>query len=257
MFLLAAIIAVLSGHVYVGWIRQSQLAPLLRGRLVGLGWAALSFGTSLTLFILLSMAAEPMRFPLSYRWYVVLLLWLGAMAGACIPVIWLQWRQNWTALIGSALCIAALAGSLQFGWLKLAGFRPGIVWSGTGIAVATAVEIVGIIISVWIAFGGDRDERKGAAWRLGGGGALALALIAGQHLLLVNVNLIAQSGTMFRDAMSVRWVFLAGGVLAPLLLSAMVIDLEMRARYSANRSTRPPSPPGQRRRKRKLRVQVL
>ena len=229
LWLLAAAVAVLAAHVYLGWVRQARHRPTLRDSWLALLLAALTLGTGICAVVVLAISAEPLSFVPGYRLIALAPLWLGAMVGALLPAFWLMKRHSLLAIVACGLLLAMLCIAVQVGWLVAAGFRPGIRWR-PGLAGAAAVVLAfGFVAALWVAFGRSRDSARGRGlWRIGASVLLGLALIGGQELLLIGAGLLAQVGSVFKDEVPAPVLALAGGVLAPLVMAVMALDLELR-----------------------------
>jgi hypothetical protein len=174
------------------------------------------------------------------------------MAGVLPVAYWLMRRQNALAIAGSGLLLGLLGIAVQAGWLSAVGFRPGIYWRPAWAAGAAALLVVGMVASLWVAFSGSAERRRNVMWRLGAGLMMGLSLIAGQEALLAGAGLTAQVGSVFKDEVPASVMCLVGGVLAPLVMSVMALDLELR-RGLDKRGKGDIAPPKRRRRKQRIR----
>jgi NO-binding membrane sensor protein with MHYT domain len=228
LWALAAAVAMLAAHVFLGWLREAQLRPTLRDSWLSLSLAALTFGTGVCAAVALSISASPLAFSLGYRLLAVPALWLGAVAAAVLPAYWLMHRQNLWAFMGCGLLLGAGAIAVTAGWLTAIGFRPGIYWRLPLAAGAAGLAVLGSMASLWIAFAGSVARRKVALWRIGAAVLLGMSLIGGQELLMAGAGLQAQVGSVFKDEVPSAALALAGGVLVPLAMAVMALDLGMR-----------------------------
>jgi hypothetical protein len=86
---------------------------------------------------------------------------------------------------------------------------------------------------------------------------MAVVMLASQELLMAGADLTQQTGSIFVEDVPALALCLAGGVLAPLAMGVMLLELEMRrsmdkrSRRDAGRSMAP------RRRRRKHRMRTL
>lgn len=231
LWLVAMAVMLLAAHVYLAWIRHARREPEMRRSWPALLAAAATLGTGICSSMVLALSAEALAFPLGYQWWRVLLLWGGAMLG-CLPVAWWLWRQPGllSTLVGGAL-VAALAVGVQMGWVMAVGFRPGVVWRTEFVALAAVLAVAGAMVALWVAFssGANEGQRRGL-WRLGGAALLGVSLLVGQEGLFFSISLAAQVGSIFHREVPAFVLCLLGGVLFPLLMSAMAFDLAMRRR---------------------------
>lgn len=262
LWALAAAVAVLAAHVFLGWLREAQRRPSLRGSWLALLLAALTFGTGVCAALVLSISAAPLSFTPGYRLLAVPALWAGAVAAALLPAYWLMKRQNALSFIGCGVLLGAAAIAVQAGWLTAIGFRPGIYWRLPLVAGAAALLVLGSIAALWVSFGGAEATRKLALWRIGSGVLLGMSLIGGQEALMAGAGLLSQVGSVFKNEVPATVLALAGGVLVPLALAVMALDLEMRRGLDrrggggrgGSSSYDGIAPPQRRRRKRRFRA---
>ena len=255
LWLLAAAVAVLAAHVYLGWVREAQRQPSLRDSWVALLLASLTLGTGICAAVVVAISAEALTFMPGYQFMAVPALWLGAITAVLPPTYWLMHRQNAFAIIGCGVLLGGLAIVVQSGWLAAAGFRPGIHWRVELVAGAAALGVVGMVAALWVAFGGKADAaRRRALWRIGAGVLMGLALIGGQEALLAGARLLTQVGSIFKDDLPAPVLALAGGVLAPLVMAVMALDLELR--NSGHRRIGKGASAAPRRRRRKQRIRT-
>ena len=164
LWLMAIVVTLLGAHVFIAWIRRAQgpgswRAATLAGAALGLG---------LTCSMLLTMSAEALPFPLGYRWLLVPALWLLPWA-LCVPLAWwLMRRRDWLVLIVCSVLLAAIAIAVQAGWIFAAGLRPGLRWNFVWVGAAVAVQLLGFLAGLWMAFSDASSEgdRK-TLWRAG------------------------------------------------------------------------------------------
>jgi NO-binding membrane sensor protein with MHYT domain len=231
LWLVAMGVMLLAAHVFLAWIRHAQREPALRQSWPALLAAAASMGTGICSAMVLALSAEALAFPLGYQWWRVLLLWGGAMLG-CMPVAWWLWRRpGLVATLGGGALLAALAVGVQMGWVMAVGFRPGIVWRTEFVALAAVLTSVGAIVALGVAFSSSAAEgQRRGLWRLGGAALLGVSLLVGQEGLFFSISLAAQVGSVFHREVPAFILCLLGGVLVPLVMSAMAFDLAMRRR---------------------------
>jgi hypothetical protein len=203
LWLMAAVVALLSSHLFVAWIRRSQ--GYLRSRDVA-GPALLSatsLAVGLSSAMVLALGAEPLAFPLGYRWPALPVLLFGALLG-CLPAAWwLTRRQNLLALIGAGLLISVASLAVQTGWILAAGFRPGPRWNMPLASGAAIVAVVGYTASMWLAYS-DRSSHgaRRTLWRLGASTLMVLTMVASQEVLITAAGLGAQVGSIYQREMS-------------------------------------------------------
>lgn len=259
LWLVAAAVAVLASHVAQGWVLQAQRAEsnVIKQQWRALLLAGTTLGTGICAAMLLASSAQGLMFPIGYKPLPVAGLWVGAMLG-CLPIV--AWaaaasQRGWlVALSGAAL--ALLAGGIEFGWLWAAGFRPGIVWRPTFVAAAVVALVVGLSAASWIAYSGfAKGSSRPALWRLGAALLTGLTLAGGQELLIYAAGLPYQQGSIYQTYVPLNVLSLVAGVLVPLVLTVMTVDLLLRRPSRRRRGSSEFNP--RRRRKRRHRIRTL
>jgi NO-binding membrane sensor protein with MHYT domain len=229
LWMLAAIVLVMAVSASLGWVRQGMLRAGLHKRWLPAVIAAATLGTGICAAIVLALSAEALPFPIGYRLREVPLLWLAAMVG-CFPAMALLCNNHkWYASIAGGLLIGGVAAYVQTGWVNAVGFKPGINFRQDAVMFGAGMMAVGVAIGLWLAFserGQKGDKRQ--LWRLGAACLLGLTLMAGQEVLLGSAGLQAQVGSVFRTEMPAPMLCLLLGVVVPLVLTMMLLDLRMR-----------------------------
>lgn len=231
LWFLGAVVAVLAAHVTLGWVRQGMHQPALRDGWRGLLLAGAVFGTGVCSAMVLALAAEALSFRVGFRWRAVPLLWLGAMLAALPALALLSRRQGWIALGASALWLALVALVVQSAWIWAVGFRPGVTWRIEFQVAALVVATLGIFAALYLCFmGGGKEGRRRQLWRAGAAALLGLSVVAGQEIVMAGAGLLAQVGAVYHREVPASVLSLLGGVIVPLLLVVMTLDLAMRRR---------------------------
>lgn len=231
LWFLGVFVAVLAAHVALGWVRQGMHQPSLRAGWRGLLLAGLVFGSGVCSAMVLSLAAEALPFRVGFRWRAVPLLWLGASVAALPALALLSRRQGWLALGASAVWLAAVALAVQSTWIWSVGFRPGVTWRPEFQASALVVASLGAFAALYLSFmGGGKEGRRRQLWRVGAAALLGLSLVAGQEIVMAGAGLLAQVGAVYHREVPASVLSLLGGVVVPLLLVVMTLDLAMRRR---------------------------
>lgn len=231
LWFLGVFVAVLAAHVMLGWVRQGMHQPGLRAGWRGLLLAGLVFGSGICSAMVLSLSAEALPFRLGFRWRAVPLLWLGASVAALPALALLSRRQGWFALGFAAVWLAVVALVVQSGWIWAVGFRPGVTWRPEFQASALIVATLGVFAALYLCFiGGGKEGRRRQLWRVGAAALLALSLIAAQEIVMAGAGLLAQVGAVYHREVPASVLSLLGGVIVPLLLVVMTLDLAMRRR---------------------------
>jgi hypothetical protein len=255
LWLLAALVAVLSAHVAQGWVYVAQRAAGLRQRLPAGLVAGATLGTGLCSAMLLAMTAQGLLFAIGYRAWPAVGLWLGAMLGCSALALALAASQRaWLLLLVGAM-LALLAAGVHAGWLWAAGFRPGIVWRREFMAAAAVFMIVGVAAAAWLSFSVIlQDSERRTLWRFLAAALLGLSFAGGQELMIHAAGLVYQQGSIYEHQLPGTILSLVTGVLVPLVLTVMAIDLVLRrpARRRRGHDFNP-----QRRRKRRHRIRTL
>ena len=140
---------------------------------------------------------------------------------------------------GGAVLLAAVALSVQVGWVMAAGLRPGVRWQFMLLGAAAGVQVMGFLASLWLAYsdasGGD-DRRT--LWRAGAAALLALTVVAGQELVVSAASLLTQVGSIYQRQASSTWLCLFAGALMPTVLALLALDVWLRGQGERGRRRR-------------------
>ncbi len=229
MWLLAAIVALLTASITQGWLRQAQLTPTLRENWKASLISAAVLGTGFTTAVVLALSAEALPFPIGYRLRDAPLLWLGSMLAFWPPLALLGCRFRWPYVLVAGALLAAVAVAMPAGWVNAAGFRPGVQWRMDAVAVAAVTGVVGMVVSLFMVLSETtRATHRRTLWRLGAAVLMGVTLLASQQLLMSGTNLAAQVGSAFRTEVPSSLLCLSLGVLVPLAWSLLLLDLNLR-----------------------------
>lgn len=238
LWIMAAVVALQAGYLYVGWIRRAQWGQgkgeIWRALLLGSGALGMGIASS----VVLALSAEGLSFALGYRWLAVPALLLGPMLATLPAAWWLSRRQNGLALGVCGLWLGSVATAAQLGWIVAAGLRPGIRLQLELLSAGAAIATFGFIASLWLAFSDASSAgARRTLWRLGAAALLALTLIAGQEMVLSSIGLNFQVGSIYKSEAGATWMCLVAGALVPTLMAMMALDLALRNRTD-RRNTR-------------------
>jgi hypothetical protein len=260
LWLAMAAVAVLTGHVGLGWLQMARRQASLT-----LGWraqllAAGTLATGMTATAVLGLTNEILKFPVGYGSVAAPVLWLGAVLLA-LPLVALMsiFRRWWAVLIATLLLTGMVIGA-QMGWIWGAGFRPGVQWNLKLLAVSATLMMAGFGCALWMANSQSTSSRSSSSsepqtfLRLGAAMLLGLTLVVGQQVVMGAADLGVQRGSVYRNQVPGTLLALAFGALMPLTLSVMALDLKMRKQHRS-RSGSGFNP--QKRRKRRHRVRTL
>ncbi len=254
---LAATLAVLTAHVALGWLHEAQrrtgsprsLAMLLAAVVLGSGLCASS---------VLVLAGEALSFKIGYRFTDALLLWLGAIAASAVIGLLLLKSARWWAVTTAGLLLGGLALALHVGWVNAAGLRPGVTWEPVFVGAAGVLLMVGCCSGLWLAWSeSDGAHAKRDAWRLGASVLVGLSLVTGMEVLDSGLGLPSQVGSVYSRQLPGSVLSMVGGVLLPLVLSVMAIDLTLRRRQRRHKRRESIVLPQYKRRKRRHKVPTL
>ena len=239
LWFMAAVVVLLAAYLFVGWLRRTHDREGWREVLGPVLLAATVLGLGMSAAMLLAMSAGGLAFPLGYRWLAVPALVFGPVIG-CVPAAWwLSRQQNWLAMIGSGLLLAAVALAVQTGWILAAGLRPGIKWQFALLGAAAVLETAGFVAALWLAFSGTgANSARRSLWRAGAAALLALTLIAGQEVVSASVALLAQVGSIYQREAQATWLCLVAGAILPTILAVLALDLTLRNRSGRGRNSR-------------------
>jgi NO-binding membrane sensor protein with MHYT domain len=232
LWALAAIVTFMCARVCLGWLTIARLTPQLRENWLATMIATFVLGTGICAAVVLGLSAEALPFPLGYRLRNVLFLWPLAVLGCWPAMMLLGCRNRWYATVGAAVLVGLVAMAVQYGWVDAAGLRPGIVWRKEVIAVAGAflVATFGLSFAWGLYVPQTGMGRRQGISRHGAGLTMALALLAGQQILLGGTNIMAQVGSVYRTEVPASMLCLVLGVLLPLGLTMALLDLRWRRR---------------------------
>ena len=232
LWALAVVVSVLAAHVGLGWARLARRAPTSQPnqhatRALLLAGAAL--GTGLCSVAVLAQAAEVLSFPLGYHALGAFAMWLGAMLGSS-AVAWVLARiYRWWAPLCGGVLLATLAAGVQAGWVVAAGYRPGVAWQTEYLAAGWLLLGVGLAAALWLEFSTTVHESgHRQLWRGVGTLVAGLTLTAAHQVLMVANGLSAQVGSVYLDEVPSTVLTLLCGVLVPLTLAVMAVDLLFR-----------------------------
>lgn len=258
LWLLAAVVAILSMHVAQGWVLIARRQEPVWKQWPALLAAGCVLGTGICSAMLLAVSAQGLIFAIGYQFLPTAGLWLGAMLLCTAVAAWWSAAQRGWLLLASGPVLAAIAAGCQFGWLWAAGFRPGIIWRLEFAAAACILLTIGLSAGAWLSFSSfSKDSRRPALWRLGSAALLGLALAGGQELLIYAAGLMFQQGSIYQNQMPGSVLSLLAGVLLPLVLAVMVIDLLLRRPIRRRRRDGSDQFNPQKRRKRRHRIRTL
>jgi NO-binding membrane sensor protein with MHYT domain len=227
LWLMAIVVTLLGAHIFIAWVRRAQGPGSWRAATL----AGVAMGLGLTCSMLLTMSAEALPFPLGYRWLLVPALWLLPLA-LCVPLAWwLMRRRDWLTLVVCSLLLTAIAIAVQAGWVVAAGLRPGLRWNFVWVSAAVAVQILGFLAGLWMAFSdASSDGDRKTLWRAGAAALIVLSVVAGQECMVSAVNLLTQVGSIYQREASSTWLCLIAGALVPIMMGMAALDIWLRNR---------------------------
>lgn len=255
LWALGAFVAALAMHLAQGWVRVAQRGPVLRHEGRALLMAAAVMGLGLTSAVELGMQAQALSFPVGYRWLAVAAL-LPAAALACAPaVVAAVFSARKGALFASGALLAAAALVLQAGWVWAAGFRPGVLWRVELVAAAAVLATAGLALAQWIALAPVfQASPRRVLWRIASAALAALSLMAGLQLMSMAAGLLTQGASSFNGELPGTVVSLFCGVVVPLGLVALMLDLWLRRHQRRHRGHGDFNPAQRRKRRHKVRT---
>jgi NO-binding membrane sensor protein with MHYT domain len=249
LWALAAVVAGLASHVALGWIQRAQRNPA-----INLSWPAIliagaTLGTGLCGSSVLMLGGEPLSYVIGFNIWSAVGLWLGAMLGCTLAAYLLSLGERWWFLLGGALVMAAVISLVQYGWINAVGFKPALRWQNEIISAAVVVVIVAVSIAVWVACADAQESsRRRSGWRMGAAVVLALGLVAGQEVMNMASGLLKAKASTFSTALPASILSLVCGVLLPMVLGLLAMDLYSRNhRKRRRKSSFAPKPRGRRR----------
>lgn len=258
LWLLAAVVAMLAAYVAQSWVLLARRGPTVLSQWRAVLVAACTLGTGICSSMLLATSAQGLLFPIGYQVWPTVGIFVGSMLASVPLIAWLAGAQRGWLLLASGPALAALASAVQFGWLWAAGFRPGIIWRQDFAAAALITMTVGLGAAAWLSFSDIfRDSSRHVIWRVSAAALLGLTLAGGQELLIFAAGLIYQQGSIYQNRVPGTVLSLVAGVLVPLVLVTMAIDLLMRRPRRRHRRDGSEQFNPQKRRKRRHRIRTL
>lgn len=231
LWVLALLVAGLAWHLSNTWIRLAQKGPTLRSQWPELARAAASLGLGLNAALVLGLQAQPLAFALGFHAFAALGLVVSAFALAALVVALPAGANGTWRLLASGALMAGLSLGLQMGWVMAAGFKPGVLWRPVPLAAAGVLLVTGLAMARWLAFSAPCEASpRRQVWRLGAALLGALTLLGGQVLVSIAAGLGAQRGSMFELHLHGLLLSLVCGVLVPLIMGALSLDLWVQAR---------------------------
>jgi hypothetical protein len=124
------------------------------------------------------------------------------------------------------------------GWLRAAGLQPGLTWHVELLAGAAPVVLAGYALGSWIALAAAQQERRAVRhlWTWGAAVVLAISLIAGEQVLMAASDMAAQTESAHALELQGSLLTAICGVLVPLALVFMLVDIA--ARHGLHRQRR-------------------
>lgn len=151
----------------------------------------------------------------------------------------------WALGLASGVLLAVLATTMQAGWIRAAGLRPGVTWHNEFIGPAAVLMATAFVSALRVAYSsaGNEGERR-KLWRVGASALLGLALIGGQEIVKAGAGLMVQIGSVYSREVPATVLCLVAGVVIALGMSVMYFDLHLRSReHRRKRSSRPRTQP--------------
>lgn len=245
LWLLGLLVMFMAAHVAFGYLRRARYAALPGRRLGFCGAAALALGTGMLGAMLLGVSSQALPYGIGYRPLTLLGAWALAVAGAALTwALLLRWPRP-LSVVGSGLLLAGVALGLQVLTIRSAGLRPGLVWKPEVVVLSALLASGGYSAALWaVTLGSGRSRRSAAAWRWGAAGLLAVAVVAGQELVLAAVDMLEQRSSDFQYPLQGNVLSLLASLALPMLLLILEVDLGLRRGMSED----PAAPPRRRRR---------
>ena len=256
LWLLGALVMGLAAHLGQAWVRMTQRGPTLLRQWPALLLGSSALGAGMCSALVLCMQAEALSFPVGYKVMAALGLWAAAIVGCLFAVALTAFSTRSWVLFGSGTLLAGVVMGLEFGWVWAAGFRPGVLWRDELVGGAAVLQIIGLALANWLAFSQacQASERR-PLWRLAASALVALTVMGGQTVMLLAAGVLGQRGSVYQNELPGTVLSLVFGVLVPLVLAAMSLDLWLRRSQRSPRGHADFNPP--KRRKRRQRVRLL
>jgi len=251
LWVLAAVVAVLSAHIAVGYARQSQRAVLPRTRRLCVAAAAATLGTGSWSAMLLGLSSQGLNYSLGYLGTGLAGAWATvALATAAAWVLLLRWPRP-AMLVLAGVLIGGGALGAQMLLVRSAGLLPGVLWQKAALAMAALVPALGAGAGLWMAFLREgRNSRGRQGWRWGAAAVIGLSLIAGQELAMSAARMSSQRSSAYEHQVPALALCAFAGLGVPILLMLLQMDLHLRR---IARDGGDPAAPRRRRRSRRQR----
>ncbi len=254
LWLMAMALALLAGHVALGFTREAHRQTGGFGKARDLALAALALGTGVFSAMALDMASQPLAYEVGYRQAVLAGAWGAAVGIGLIPALLLAWRPSvGPALLGGAV-VGVGATAVQASMLWAAGLLPGLEWHPTTLALWTALSAAAAAGALWLSLvGPGRGGRHRRRWRWLAAVLLALAMLLGAEGVLSAADMATQIGSAHTGELASRWLKLLAAVPAPALLLTLAAWLQLRRLDIGTDETQPAPTRSARRRRRRPR----
>jgi NO-binding membrane sensor protein with MHYT domain len=237
LWLLASAVALASTFVAHGWLRRVQRTPEPRKAWGGQLLAGLVMGTGICASFLVELASQGLPFAIGYKTSAAAVLWAQAVGGCVLGFALLVRFPGWSANIGAGVFVAATALGVQTGWVQAAGFRPGVQWNAALLWAAGIVMVIGLVCAYGLAHlkrALNNAGRRGG--RIAASVVAALALVAGQELVVTGARLGAQASALHAQQLPAPTMTLLSGALVPVILLVLGADLFLRREIKRHRS---------------------
>lgn len=250
LWALGASVAALAVHLSQGWVRVAQRGESLRREWRALLLAAGVLAVGLISALVLGLQAQALNFPVGYRWWALAGLPVAVLLVLPVVLLAAVGLRAWAQGASAGLLALAWLG-LLLGWIWAAGFRPGVVWRTELAGAAVVLLLAGLLVAQWMTHSdASQASPHRTLWRMGAATLAALALMGGLQVLALAAGLQTQAASVYAGQLSGAVLSLVAGVLVPLALVALTLDLWLRRRQQGDRRSHHGFNPVKRRKRR-------
>ncbi|MDE1950513.1 MAG: hypothetical protein KGL43_07080 [Burkholderiales bacterium] len=229
--LLAIFVVALGAHVALGYLRQierdRERRPVAAPFYVAM--ASFSLGSAVWSAAILCISTLDVSFSIGYSKTGLALAWLVSLLGALLPLALLaRWKR--APAVGAAGLL--LACSVVYTAMRLVdalGLQPQFRWGLDALALSFPAVAAGAIAGIWIGLAHDpRGRTRRRWWRFGAAMMIGFTTVVGLSLVLAAVPLGVEVASEFQKDVPRLVAGLGGGMMVPLVLAALALDLHMR-----------------------------
>lgn len=229
--LIAIFVVALGVHVALGYLRQIDRDRERHPRAAPFYIAVATFalGSAVWSATILCISTLEVSFSIGYSKSGLALAWVVSLVGSLLPLALLV-RTKSPPAVGAAGLL--LAGSVVYTAMRLVdalGLQPSFNWDPAALGLAFPAVGAGAIAGIWIGLAQEPRSRTRRRWRrFGAAMMIGFASVIGLSLVLAAVPLRVEVASEFQRDVPRLVAGIGGGMMVPLLLAALALDLRLR-----------------------------